>query len=351
MKILITGGAGYIGLHTAAALLEDGHETVLLDNFSNAAPGAPAALAELVDRAVPFVRGDIRDGHLLDGVFEGAGFEAVMHLAGLKSVGESVASPLRYYANNVAGTVSLLERMAAHGVRTLVFSSSATVYRASPEPFTETRPKEASSPYGRAKLFEEDMLRDLYASNRQWRISILRYFNAVGAHPSGLIGEDPTRPSVNLLPRICRAALGQGERLEVFGDDWPTPDGTCVRDYLHVMDLAGAHNSALRLLAPRPRLAIHNLGTGRGHSVLEAIRAFERASGRAVPYRIVARRAGDAAVSCANPDRAETELGWTATRGLDRICADQWRFLEEEAHLGAAISAEFCTLFCKTFGM
>ena len=327
MKVLVTGGAGYIGLHAAAALLENGHEAVLLDNLSNASPGATSALAGLAGRTAPFLKGDVRDSSFLDGVFEGGGFDAVMHLAALKSVDESVENPLRYYANNMAGTVSLLQRMAAHGVRTLIFSSSATVYRDSPELLTETLPTEPSSPYGRVKLFEEEILRDVHAADPEWRISILRYFNAVGAHPSGLIGEDPTRTSTNLLPRIGQVALGLRERLEVFGDDNPTPDGTCVRDYLHVMDLANAHIAALEFLRPEPRLAVHNLGTGRGHSVLELIRAFERASGRTVPFRIVPRRAGDAPISRADPARARAELGWTATRGLDRICADQWRFL------------------------
>jgi len=327
LKVLVTGGAGYIGLHAAAALLENGHEAVLLDNLSNASPGATSALAGLAGRTAPFLKGDVRDSRFLDGVFEGGGFDAVMHLAALKSVDESVENPLRYYANNMAGTVSLLQRMAAHGVRTLIFSSSATVYRDSPELLTETLPTEPSSPYGRVKLFEEEILRDVHAADPEWRISILRYFNAVGAHPSGLIGEDPTRTSTNLLPRIGQVALGLRERLEVFGDDNPTPDGTCVRDYLHVMDLANAHIAALEFLRPEPRLAVHNLGTGRGHSVLELIRAFERASGRTVPFRIVTRRAGDAPISRADPARARAELGWTATRGLDRICADQWRFL------------------------
>lgn len=327
MNVLVTGGAGYVGLHTAAALMENSHEAVLLDNLSNASPGALHALAGLVGRTVPFVKGDVCDRHFLDGVFERGDFDAVMHLAAFKSVGESVADPLRYYANNAAGTVLLLERMAAHGVRTLIFSSSATVYRDSAEPFTETHPTEPSSPYGRAKFFEEEILRDLHAAKPDWRICILRYFNAVGAHPSGLIGEDPTRTSTNLLPCIGQVVLGLRERLQVFGGDYPTPDGTCVRDYLHVRDLAVAHIAALEFLRREPRLAVHNLGTGRGHSVLEVIRAFERASGRTVPYRMVARRAGDAAISLADPARAQSELGWNATRGLDRICADQWRFL------------------------
>lgn len=328
MKVLVTGGAGYIGLHTAAALMENGHDAVLLDNLSNASAGALPALSGLIGRPAPFVQGSVRDSGFLDEVFEAGHFDAVMHLAAFKSVGESAEDPLRYYANNTAGTVALLQRMEAHGVRTLIFSSSATIYRDSPEPITETHPTEPSSPYGRAKLFEEEILRDLHAANPDWRISVLRYFNAVGAHPSGLIGEDPARTSTNLLPRIGEVALGLRERLEVFGDDNPTPDGTCVRDYLHVMDLACAHIAALDFLQPEPRLAIHNLGTGRGHSVLEVIRAFERASGRDVPYRIVARRAGDAPISRADPGRARAELGWTAMGGgLQRICADHWRFL------------------------
>lgn len=327
MKVLVTGGAGYIGLHAAAALMENGHEAVLLDNLSNGSPYAPAALAGLSGRSAPFVKGDVRDSRFLDGVFGGGGFDAVLHLAALKSVGESVEDPLRYYAANVASAVSLLQRMVAHGVRTLVFSSSATVYRHSSEPLTETHPTAPSSPYGRSKLFVEEILRDLYAADPDWRISILRYFNAAGAHSSGLIGEDPTRNSANLLPRISQAAMGLSERLEVFGDDHPTPDGACVRDYLHVMDLAEAHLAALEFLRPEPRLAVHNLGTGRGHSVLEVIRAFERASGRDVPYRIASRRVGDAPISRADPAHARAELGWSATRGLDRICADQWRFL------------------------
>ena len=327
MKILVTGGLGYIGSHTTLELLAAGHEAVLLDNFSNASPRVLSAIAGLAGRSVPFVEGDIRDGGLLDGVLKAGEFDAVMHLAALKAVGESVADPLRYYSNNSAGTICLLERMAAHSVKTLIFSSSATVYRDSPEPLTESCPTKPSSPYGRTKLFEEEVLCDLYAANPDWRISILRYFNAAGAHPSGRIGEDRAQTSGNLLPRIGRAALGQREQLKVFGGDYPTPDGTCVRDYIHVMDLAGAHIAALDRLVPEPRLTIHNLGTSRGHSVLEVIRAFERASGLTVPHRIVARRAGDAPISRADAGRARAELGWSAVRGLDRICVDQWRWL------------------------
>ena len=327
MKILVTGGLGYIGLHTAVELFANGHQAVLLDNCSNASAGALPALAALAGRSVPFVHGDVRDDETLDSLFEDGGFDAVVHFAALKAVGESVREPLRYFANNVNGTVCLLERMAAHDVNTLIFSSSATVYRESCEALTETHPTGPSSPYGHAKLFEEEVLRDLYAANPDWRISILRYFNAVGAHPSGRIGEEATRKSGNLLPRIGQVALGLRESLEVFGDDYSTPDGTCVRDYLHVVDLASAHVAALNYLLPEPRLAVHNLGTGVGHSVLEVIGAFERTSGHIVPVRTAARRTGDAAISLADAGRAQVELGWTAKRGLDDICADQWRWL------------------------
>ena len=327
MRILVTGGAGYIGLHTAAELLANGHEPILLDNFSNSSQGAPSALAALAGRAVPFVEGDVRDDDVLDGVFEDGNVDAVMHFAAFKAVGESVEEPLRYYANNAMGTVRLLERMAAHGVRTLIFSSSATVYHDSPAPLTERCPTQPSSPYGRAKLFEEEVLRDLRAASPDWRICVLRYFNAVGAHPSGLIGEDPTRASGNLLPRIGQVAVGRRKRLEVFADDYPTPDGTCVRDYLHVVDLARGHIAALDHLVAEPRPATFNLGTGRGRSVLEVVRAFERASGLSIPCRIVARRPGDVPVLRADPSLAHDELGWTAMWDLDRICADFWRWL------------------------
>ena len=326
MKVLVTGGLGYIGLHTAVELLENGHEAVLLDNCSNAFLRALPALAGLIKQSVPFVHGDVRDDDILDGVFEDGCFDAVVHLAALKAVGESARDPLRYFANNVVGTICLLERMAAHDVKTLIFSSSATVYRGSCEPLTETHPTGPSSPYGRAKLFEEKMLRDLHAANPDWRISILRYFNAVGAHASGRIGEDPTRAS-NLIPRIGQVALGLRESLDVFGVDYPTPDGTCVRDYVHIVDLASAHVEALDHLQSEPGLAVHNLGTGVGYSVMEVVNAFERASGHTIPVRTAPRRAGDAPISRADATRARTELGWTAKRGLDAICTDHWRWL------------------------
>lgn len=330
MKVLVTGGAGYLGSHTVLELLAAGHEAVVLDDFSNASPRAMAALCMLANREIAWTEGDIRDAGCLDEALGGGGFDAVMHFAGLKAVGESVEEPLRYYGTNVAGTACLLERMEAHGVRTLVFSSSATVYRVAdaedPAPLGEDAPTGAESPYGRTKLIVEELLRDLCAANPDWRVSVLRYFNAVGAHPSGVIGEDPTGVPRNLLPCIAQVAVGRRELLEVFGNDYPTRDGTCVRDYLHVVDLARAHIRAVEYLERRPGFAVHNLGTGRGHTVFEAIRAFERASGKTIPYRIVGRRPGDAPVTLADPERAREELGWTARWDLDRMCADLWRW-------------------------
>ena len=330
MKVLVTGGAGYLGSHTVLELLAAGHEAVVLDDFSNASPRAMAALCMLANREIAWTEGDIRDAGCLDEVLGGGGFDAVMHFAGLKAVGESVEEPLRYYGTNVAGTACLLERMEAHGVRTLVFSSSATVYRVAdaeaPAPLRENSPTGAESPYGRTKLIVEELLRDLCAAKPDWRVSVLRYFNAVGAHPSGVIGEDPTGVPRNLLPCIAQVAVGRRELLEVFGNDYPTRDGTCVRDYLHVVDLARAHIRAVEYLERRPGFAVHNLGTGRGHTVFEAIRAFERASGKTIPYRIVGRRSGDAPVTLADPERAREELGWTAEWDLDRMCADLWRW-------------------------
>ena len=330
MKVLVTGGAGYLGSHTVLELLAAGHEPVVLDDFSNASPRAMAALGMLANREIAWTEGDIRDAGCLDDVLGGGGFDAVMHFAGLKAVGESVEEPLRYYETNVAGTACLLERMEAHGVKTLVFSSSATVYRVTDTgdqaPLNEGWPTGPDSPYGRTKLIVEELLRDLCAAKPDWRASVLRYFNAVGAHPSGEIGEDPTGVPRNLLPCIAQVAVGRRELLEVFGDDYPTRDGTCVRDYLHVVDLARAHIRAVEYLGRKPGFAVHNLGTGRGHTVFEAIRAFERASGKTIPYRIVGRRPGDAPVTIADPGRARDELGWTAQWDIDRMCADLWRW-------------------------
>ena len=329
MNLLITGGAGYVGGHTALHLIANGHRVTLLDNLSNSSAGAVAAIRRVAGQAVPFERGDLRDGAFLDGVLEAGRFDAVIHFAALKAVSESVAKPLLYYENNVTGATRLLARMAAHGVYTIVFSSSATVYgNPAKTPITEDFPTAPANPYGRTKLAVEQLLRDVYAADAQprWRISILRYFNPIGAHPSGEVGESPRGVPSNLLPYLAQVAVGQRERLQVFGGDYPTPDGTCIRDYIHVMDLAAGHARALEHLRARPRLAIHNLGTGRGHSVLEVVRAFEQASGRPIPHRVVARRPGDIPVSYADPGRAREELGWRAERNLAHMCEDVWRW-------------------------
>ena len=276
---------------------------------------------------MPFIAGDIHDAALLDATFESDDFDAVMHFAGYKSVAESVAEPLRYYRNNVAGSACLLDRMVRHGVTTIVFSSSATVYGEPRRlPITEDFPTGPVNPYGRSKRMVEQLLSDLYASQPGWRVSILRYFNPVGAHPSGEIGEDPSGTPDNLLPYVGQVAVGRRECLKVFGNDYPTPDGTCLRDYVHVVDLARGHVHALNFLAPQPRLAIHNLGAGRSYSVLEVVRAFERAVGRPLPFRFAARRPGDVAVLTADPTRAEADLGWTASYDLGRMCEDHWRW-------------------------
>ena len=329
MNLLITGGAGYVGGHTALHLIANGHRVTLLDNLSNSSAGAVAAIRQVAGQAVPFERGDLRDGAFLDGVFEAGRFDAVIHFAALKAVSESVAKPLLYYENNVTGATRLLARMAAHGVYTIVFSSSATVYgEPAKTPITEDFPTAPANPYGRTKLAVEQLLRDVYAADARprWRISILRYFNPIGAHPSGEVGESPRGVPSNLLPYLAQVAVGQRERLQVFGGDYPTPDGTCIRDYIHVMDLAAGHARALEHLRARPRLAVHNLGTGRGHSVLEVVRAFEQASGRPIPHRVVARRPGDIPVSYADPGRAREELGWRAERNLAQMCEDVWRW-------------------------
>ena len=333
VKILVTGGAGYIGSHTAVELAAAGHDVVVLDNLSNGTRAAVEAIRRLADRDVPFVEGDVRDPACLDQTFAHHGFDAVLHFAALKAVGESTAEPLRYYQNNVAGTACLLEQMAAHDVKTMVFSSSAAVHGdPASMPISEDCPPDPKSPYARTKLVVEGMLHDLHAADPDWRISILRYFNAVGAHPSGEIGEDPVGEPQNLLPFVAQVAVGRREQLRIFGNDYPTPDGTGIRDYLHVVDLARGHIKALDHLAARPGVSIHNLGTGRGHSVLEVVRAFEAASGRKVPYVISARRPGDVAVSYADPARARDELDWTARYDLPGICEDLWRWQSAHPH-------------------
>jgi UDP-glucose 4-epimerase len=327
MKILVTGGMGYIGSHTCVELLEAGHQVVVLDNLSNSDRSVQQRVERISGKRIDFVEADIRDRAALDAAFGAHRLDAVIHFAGLKAVGESVQQPLRYYDNNVSGSVVLFETMAKFGVRTLVFSSSATVYGdPASVPITEDFPLSATNAYGRSKLMIEEMLRDLARAEPCWRIALLRYFNPVGAHESGLIGEEPNGIPNNLLPYIAQVASGQREKLSVYGGDYPTPDGTGMRDYIHVVDLAIGHVKTLDKLATGEGVYTYNLGTGRGNSVLEMVRAFEQASGKPVPYDIVARRPGDIAKCYADPGRARTELGWSAQRDIAQMCADSWRY-------------------------
>ena len=327
MKILVTGGLGYIGSHTCVELIAAGHEPVALDNLSNTSTVVMARVEKITGRPLAFVEADIRDRAALDAVFAAHQFGAVIHFAGLKAVGESVAEPLRYYDNNVAGSVNLFEAMAEHNVKTLVFSSSATVYGdPASVPISEHFPLSATNAYGRSKLMIEDILRDLIVADPSWSIALLRYFNPVGAHESGLIGEEPNGIPNNLLPYIAQVAEGRREKLSVYGGDYPTPDGTGLRDYIHVVDLAQGHVKTLTKLATGPGVVTYNLGTGRGNSVLEMVRAFEDASGKPVPYQIVARRPGDIAACYADPSLAKSELGWSAERDIAQMCADSWRW-------------------------
>ena len=326
MTVLVTGGAGYIGSHTAVELLTAGQDIVVVDNFDNSNPEALARVAAITGRTPVSEPGDIRDRAFMEDVLRRHDCTAVIHFAGLKAVGESNQMPLAYYDCNVNGTLRLLEAMAATGVRKLVFSSSATVY-GEPQrlPLDEDHPLSATNPYGRTKLFIEEMLRDLSASDAAWRIVILRYFNPVGAHESGLIGEDPKGIPNNLMPLIAQVASGRRDRLNVWGSDYPTPDGTGVRDYIHVVDLAKGHLKALDRLE-KPGCTAINLGTGQGYSVLEVIKAFEHASNRKVEYEIAPRRPGDVAACYADPARAAEELGWSATMGLREMCRDMWHW-------------------------
>jgi len=325
--ILVTGGTGFIGSHTCVALAQAGHDFLILDNLSNSRADVLDRLAPLCGRRPAFVHGDVRDAALLERVFAEHSISAVIHFAALKAVGESVAMPLAYYDNNVGGTLKLLDAMRHAGVRTMVFSSSATVYGdPATVPIREDFPLTATNPYGWTKLMMERMLADLASAEPDWRIARLRYFNPVGAHESGRIGEDPSGMPNNLMPYVAQVATGQRAELQVFGGDWPTPDGTGVRDYIHVMDLAEGHVAALDHLARQPGLLTVNLGTGCGVSVLDLVRAFEQASGRAVPYRIVGRRAGDVAACWADPALAERSLGWRTKRDLAQMCADAWRW-------------------------
>ncbi|MGV1045277.1 UDP-glucose 4-epimerase GalE [Limnohabitans sp.] len=327
-SILVTGGAGYIGSHTTLALLQAGHDVVVLDNLCNSSAESLKRVAQLAGRVPVFVQGDIRDRAVLDRLFAEHAVDAVLHFAGLKAVGESVAQPLRYYDNNVHGSQVLLQACADAGVFNFVFSSSATVYGEPAQmPISEACPVgQPTNPYGRSKLMVEDMLRDVAASDPRWRIAILRYFNPVGAHESGLIGEDPNGIPNNLLPYIAQVAVGKLPQLAVFGNDYSTPDGTGVRDYIHVVDLAEGHLRALEALQTRTGAHVWNLGTGQGYSVLDMVRAFESASGKPVPYRVAPRRPGDIATCYADPAKAERELGWKARRDLDEMMRDAWRW-------------------------
>lgn len=326
-SILVTGGAGYIGSHTCVELLAAGHDLVVLDNLSNSKPAVLDRVAQIAGRGVAFVEGDVRDRATLQDLFSAYRIDAVIHFAGLKAVGESVTQPLRYYDNNVSGSVALFEVMADASVKTLVFSSSATVYGDPHEvPIREEFPLSATNPYGRSKLMVEDILRDTARADDSWRVALLRYFNPVGAHASGMIGEDPNGIPNNLMPFITQVAIGQRPELSVFGDDYATSDGTGVRDYIHVVNLARGHLAALSALAQRSGVITANLGTGRGYSVLEVVQAFERASGRRVPYRIAPRRPGDIPQCYADPALAEALLGWRAEHDLDAMCRDSWRW-------------------------
>ncbi|HAB09232.1 MAG TPA: UDP-glucose 4-epimerase GalE [Alcanivorax sp.] len=325
--VLVTGGAGYIGSHTVLLLLEAGRRVLVLDNLSNSSREALERVAAITGKRAEFVEGDIRDTALLDRLFQEHEIGSVIHFAGLKAVGESVAQPLRYYDCNVTGSLRLLEAMDRAGVRNLVFSSSATVYGdPASVPIREDFPLSATNPYGATKLHIEDMLRDLHRADPRWSVALLRYFNPVGAHESGRIGEDPNGEPNNLMPYVAQVAVGKREQLRVFGDDYDTPDGTGVRDYIHVMDLAEGHLAALDALARDGGLITTNLGTGRGYSVLEMVRAFAAASGREVRYQIAERRPGDVASCYADPAHAKQVLGWEAKRGIDTMCADHWRW-------------------------
>ena len=332
--ILVTGGAGYIGSHTCVELLRAGHNITVFDNFCNSHPESLERVQRITGKRFRFIRDDIRDRGALVTALRESGAQSVIHFAGLKAVGESVQQPLSYYDNNVMGSMRLLEAMGICGVKTLVFSSSATVY-GDPQrlPLTEDHPLSATNPYGQTKLTVEQMLRDLQRSDTSWRIGILRYFNPVGAHESGLIGEDPQGTPNNLMPLVAQVAVGLRPHLNVFGNDYPTPDGTGVRDYIHVADLALGHLKALEALRRSPAECLTvNLGTGTGYSVWEIVRAFEEASGKRVAYTVAPRRPGDVAACYADPSKAATLLGWRAERNLADMCADAWRWQSLNPH-------------------
>jgi len=332
MAILVTGGAGYIGSHTCVELLNAGKEVVVLDNFCNSKPEAIAKIEQVAGRRVVLYESDLLDRKAVTSVFRENKIEAVIHFAGLKAVGESVEIPLKYYHNNLTGTIILLEVMAHFNCKKLVFSSSATVYGLSDNvPFRETHPLSATNPYGRTKLMLEEIMRDTYVSDNEWSFALLRYFNPIGAHKSGLLGEEPNGVPNNLLPFVAQVAAGKLPYLSVYGGDYDTKDGTGVRDYLHVVDLAIGHLNAFDYVLDNKGAEAFNLGTGRGYSVLEIVKAIERASGVTVPYKISARRAGDIPVCYADPAKAKKVLGWEATRDIDEMCEDSWRFTKQNS--------------------
>jgi len=325
--ILVTGGAGYIGSHTVVLLVEAGYDVVIFDNFSNSSRESVNRVEKIVGKSLEVVEGDIRSHNDLEAVFSKYDIDSVIHFAGLKAVGESVAEPLKYYDNNIHGTVVLCEVMQRYNCKTIVFSSSATVY-GDPHttPITEDFPLSATNPYGKTKLFIEEILRDVYTADNEWHIALLRYFNPVGAHSSGTIGEDPNGIPNNLMPFISQVAVGKREYLNVFGGDYDTHDGTGVRDYIHVVDLANGHLKALEYLAKNKGVLTVNLGTGNGYSVLDMVKAFEAASGKKVPYKIVDRRPGDVAKCYADPSYAKEVLGWEAKKDIHQMCEDSWRW-------------------------
>jgi UDP-glucose 4-epimerase len=327
MKILVTGGAGYIGSHTCVELLNADHEIVIVDNLCNSSEEAVNRIVELTQKEVDFYNVDVLDKDALEAVFANHQFDAVIHFAALKAVGESVEKPLLYYHNNITGSITLCEVMKKYNVKNIVFSSSATVYGdPASVPIREDFPVSTTNPYGTTKLVMESILRDVYIADNSWNIAILRYFNPVGAHVSGRIGEDPNGIPNNLMPYVSQVAVGKLKELAVFGDDYPTVDGTGIRDYIHVVDLAKGHLAALNKLATKPGEVTYNLGTGNGYSVIEMVKAFEKASGKKVPYKIVARRSGDIAECWADPAKAKEELGWEAELNLEDMCNDGWRW-------------------------
>lgn len=340
MRILVTGGAGYIGSHTCVELLNEGYEVVVVDNLYNASVKALDRVQEITGKTLTFYEADIRDKQALEDIFAKEAIDAVIHFAGLKAVGESVEKPMEYYENNIAGTLNLCETMKRHGVKNIIFSSSATVY-GDPAfiPITEECPKGiCTNPYGWTKWMLEQILTDIHTADPEWNVILLRYFNPIGAHKSGKIGEDPKGIPNNLLPYVAQVAIGKLECLGVFGDDYDTPDGTGVRDYIHVVDLAVGHVKAIKKLADKEGVSVYNLGTGIGYSVLQVVHAFEKACGHEIPYQIKPRRSGDIASCYADPAKAKAELGWEAVYGIEEMCADSWRWQSQNPNGYSPIS-------------